>query len=149
MNRMQFVAISLAGAAITLGVGWAASEGSQPIGAFPSIFVLAVIALAIQWIAYVPAALKKTETFYDLVGAGTYLLLVGYAVYRAHDAGILGTRGIVLCALVSAWALRLGSYLGARVHRVGKDGRFDHIKIDPWHFLMVWTLQGLWVLLRG
>ena len=31
-----------------------------------------------------------------------------------------------------------------RVHKEGKDGRFDQIKRNPAAFLVAWTLQGLW-----
>jgi steroid 5-alpha reductase family enzyme len=46
--------------------------------------------------------------------------------------------------MVIAWAARLGTYLFRRVHREGKDGRFDLLKRSPTTFLVTWTVQGLW-----
>jgi steroid 5-alpha reductase family enzyme len=38
--------------------------------------------------------------------------------------------------MVGVWAARLGSYLVARVHKVGKDSRFDEVKHQPGMFLL-------------
>ncbi len=54
-------------------------------------------------------------------------------------------RALVLLVLVVVWATRLGTYLVRRIHRAGKDDRFDAIKPSPVRFLLAWTLQGLWV----
>lgn len=48
-----------------------------------------------------------------------------------------------------AWAARLGTFLVRRVHRAGKDDRFDDLKPSLVRFLSVWTLQGLWVTLTA
>jgi steroid 5-alpha reductase family enzyme len=53
----------------------------------------------------------------------------------------------LVLVLVVIWALRLGLFLLRRVHRSGKDVRFDDIKPSFNRFLMTWTLQGLWVAL--
>lgn len=57
----------------------------------------------------------------------------------------MDARALLLMALVVIWAGRLGTFLFRRVHRVGKDGRFDEIKPSFVRFLGVWTVQGLWV----
>ena len=56
-------------------------------------------------------------------------------------------RGWLIAGLVVIWATRLGSFLFIRVKQDGRDGRFDELKISFPRFLMVWTLQGLWVTL--
>jgi hypothetical protein len=43
---------------------------------------------------------------------------------------------IMVSAMVGSWAARLGSYLVARVHKVGKDSRFDEVKHQPGVFLL-------------
>ena len=58
-------------------------------------------------------------------------------------------RSLILAALIALWALRLGSFLFIRVNRDGSDRRFDQIKISLPRFLMVWTLQALWVFLTA
>ena len=56
-------------------------------------------------------------------------------------------RSLLLGALVVVWAVRLGSFLFARISADGSDGRFDELKPSLPRFLMTWTLQGLWVFL--
>jgi steroid 5-alpha reductase family enzyme len=48
---------------------------------------------------------------------------------------------------VAVWAVRLGSFLFARILRDRSDRRFDALKPSLPRFLLTWTLQGLWVLL--
>jgi steroid 5-alpha reductase family enzyme len=104
-------------------------------------FVIAV-AFLVQWIAFMPAYLVQTERFYDLTGSLTYILVVTVALLLAPPPGL---RSIVLWVLVVIWAVRLGTFLFARVRRAGKDARFDEIKPSFARFLIAWTMQGLWV----
>lgn len=57
----------------------------------------------------------------------------------------MDARSILLWALVVIWAARLGTFLFRRIHKAGKDDRFDEIKPSFIRFLNVWTIQGLWV----
>ena len=41
----------------------------------------------------------------------------------------------------------MSSFLYLRIHRTGKDGRFDKLKTSSIRFLVPWTIQGLWVFL--
>jgi len=123
-------------------VALAGSQGGYEVSGFP-IFALGVaIAFLIQWIAFIPAFIKKTETFFDLTGSITYLTVVWVSVLLrpAIDA-----RSLLLVVLVSIWALRLGTFLFQRIRAAGSDPRFDDIKPSFPRFLMVWTIQGLWV----
>ena len=45
--------------------------------------------------------------------------------------------------------MRLGTFLFSRIHKAGKDDRFDAIKPDTFRFFNAWTIQGLWVTLTG
>ena len=47
------------------------------------------------------------------------------------------------------WAVRLGSYLFARIQRDTKDGRFTNLKPYFVAFFGTWTIQGTWVFLTG
>ena len=38
-------------------------------------------------------------------------------------------------------------FLVGRIHRQGKDGRFDTIKTDPFRFLNAWMMQAMWAFL--
>jgi steroid 5-alpha reductase family enzyme len=56
--------------------------------------------------------------FFDLTRSLTYITLVGLAVVAA---GGWEPRSLVLAGFVLAWAVRLGSFLFARVLQSGGD----------------------------
>lgn len=134
--------ILLAGMLLTL----AGSAGGSRVGDLPVFAACAVLCFAVNWIVFVPSYLARTEHFFDLTGSITYVSAVLLAVYLTDS---LDARSILLAALIVMWAGRLGSFLFARVRREGKDGRFDQIKRSLPRFFMVWTLQGLWVLMTA
>ncbi|MBN1146727.1 MAG: DUF1295 domain-containing protein [Anaerolineales bacterium] len=129
---------------VGLGVAWAGSQGGALLSGVP-IFALAVgLAFLIQWLAFIPAYLLQSERFFDLTGSLTYISVTIIAVLLSP---VLDGRSILLLALVVIWAARLGSFLFRRIHKAGKDDRFDEIKPSFIRFLVTWTLQGLWVTL--
>ena len=125
-------------------VALAGSDGSVRVAGIPVFALCGALAFVINWVVFIPSNAARTEHYFDLAGASTYVAVIVVAALLADD---LDTRSIVVTAMVVIWALRLGSFLFRRVKRDGRDGRFDRIKIDPLRFLMTWTLQGLWVLL--
>ncbi len=135
-------------AAITVGglIAWAGSDGSTDVGSVPVFALCAGLAYAINWLAFIPANVAKTERFYDITGTFTYVSVTVVAVVLSSD---LDARSLIVAAMVIVWTLRLGSFLFRRIRKDGHDGRFDEIKQDPLWFLMAWTLQGLWVLLTA
>lgn len=140
-NRTSVITIVVAlliGAAVAV----AGSQGGATIGGFPLLALAVIAAFAIQVIAYIPAAILRTERFFDLTGSVTFIVIsVALVLLAPHrDA-----RGIVLAAMVALWAVRLGVFLFARVRRAGSDSRFEKIKGAPIRFLQVWVIQGLWV----
>lgn len=108
------------------------------------MILCAIFAFAIQWLAFVPAYLRRTERFYDLVGSLTYLAVTTSAIASTSSND---KRSILLGVLVGVWAVRLGSFLFRRIRADGTDRRFDEIKTSASRFLVAWTLQGLWVFL--
>lgn len=126
------------------GVVWAGSQGVAAADGVPVFAICGVMAFAVNWVAFVPAYLGRTERFYDLTGSITYLGVVASALALS---GATDLRAILLGTLVALWAVRLGSFLFARIRREGGDARFEGIKVSFPRFLMAWTLQGLWVLL--
>lgn len=131
---------------LALAVAWAGSQGGAVAGILPVFAWCALLAFALQWLAFVPAYLKQSEKFYDLTGSLTYISCIGLAVALSGNTDI---RSLTLGVLVAIWALRLGSFLFARIREDGSDSRFDKIKPDPRRFFLTWSLQGLWVLLTG
>jgi steroid 5-alpha reductase family enzyme len=104
------------------------------------------IVFVIQWLAFVPSYLKKTEHFYDLVGGMSYLIFIGGIFIFSPEHSI---RSIILATMVSVWALRLSLFLFKRVLQDGSDSRFDEIKLDFMRFLIAWTVQGLWIVITA
>lgn len=133
----------LAAALIGAGVAWAGSQGGATVAGAPVFAVSVALAYLIQWAVFVPSYLAHTEKYFDITGSVTYITVTGLAVASSP----LDARSLLLLVLVVVWAARLGTFLFRRVHRAGKDDRFDEIKQSFTRFLTTWTLQGLWVAL--
>ena len=131
---------------VVIGIGFllalAGSQGGTMVGKYPLFALTVALAFLIQWLAFIPAYLLQTEKFYDMTGSVTYIIAAVTAV--SFSKGV-DARSILLLGLVVIWAVRLGAFLFRRVHKAGKDGRFDEIKPNFFRFLNAWTIQGLWV----
>lgn len=114
----------------------------------------------LQWGGWAVSSLLKTEKLYDLFGTSTFALVAAGSFLRSarpaaaaaaakaatsSSIALPYARQAAATAMVCAWALRLGTFLVYRVHKTGKDSRFDEAKRDPLKFLVFWTLQGMWV----
>ena len=128
---------------ITTCLAIAGSQGGVTLlGGIPIFALSVLIAFIIQWIAFIPAYIKKTEKFFDLTGSLTYITVTVLAVTLSSK---IDTRSIVLMILVSIWAIRLGLFLFYRIMKEGEDKRFKEIKQSGTRFFLTWTIQGLWV----
>ena len=126
-------------------VALAGSQNGATLGGAP-VFAIAVgLAFLIQWLVFIPSYIFQTEKFFDLTGSLTYITVTGLAVCYSRYSVPLDARSILLAALVTVWALRLGSFLFSRIQKAGKDDRFDDLKPNFLRFLNVWTVQGLWI----
>jgi len=125
-----------------------AGAGSVDLFGASAFFICAVIALLVNWIAFIPSAAAQTDKFYDSIGALTYLSVTATACYAAYSAaGSLDLRAMVVAGMVAIWCIRLGTFLYARIHAAGgNDSRFEKIRVNPPRFLVAWTLQALWVI---
>jgi steroid 5-alpha reductase family enzyme len=146
MNRAERQAVAATVLSVVVGgaMAWAGSRDGIAVSGVPLFALGALLAFAINWVAFVPAYLGRTERHFDLTGSITYLALVGLALTLQP---VLQPRALLLGGLVVIWALRLGTFLFARVRRAGRDRRFDELKTSLWRFLMSWSLQAMWVLL--
>ena len=114
-------------------------EGSNLVGQ------ILVMAFVIQWIAYIPAFVFKTEKFYDITCSFTYIGTILFALYASGSFQNLNLGNIFVGLVIIVWAIRLGSFLFMRSLKDKKDGRFNSIKTSFSQFFMTWTLQGMWV----
>ena len=144
-TRNALIGIPVA-TAIGALVAWAGSDGSVEVGSIPIFALCGALAYVVNWLAFIPSNVAKTEKYYDLTGSITYITITLVAVLLS---GELDARAWVVAGMVAVWAGRLGTFLFRRVLREGRDSRFDEIKVSPLRFFMTWTLQGLWVLLTA
>ncbi|MAH09310.1 MAG: hypothetical protein CL961_06530 [Euryarchaeota archaeon] len=125
----------------------AVGNNSVSFSGYSSVLYCAVICIGMQWVAWIPASMAKTERFYDITGGLTFLAVVGFSLWAGAQSEAPSLRELIVSLLVVIWSLRLSSFLYFRIHRTGKDGRFDRLKTSPIRFLVPWTIQGLWVFL--
>ncbi len=130
---------------ILIGVGIALA-GSQYnityILGLPLFAFCVALAFVLQWLVFIPSFIFQTEKFFDITGSITYISVTVVAVLFSPK---IDARSILLMIMVIIWAGRLGTFLVRRIHKAGKDQRFDDIKPYFFRFLNTWTLQGLWV----
>jgi steroid 5-alpha reductase family enzyme len=131
-----------AAVAVGLAIGLAGSHRGQSVGGFPLFLLLVMVAFVVQWAAFVPSFLGRTEHYFDLTGSLTYQ---GIAVLALVLVDRLDARTVILGLMILVWAARLGLFLFRRVRAAGGDSRFDRMKHDWAQFLMTWTIQGLWI----
>jgi steroid 5-alpha reductase family enzyme len=127
---------------IGIGLALAGSQGGHRVAGFPLFALGVALAFIIQWLAFIPAYLKRTEAFFDLTGSITYITVVVVAVLLSPT---VDARSLLLLGMICLWAIRLGSFLFLRIRAAGEDRRFREIKKSFARFLLTWTLQGLWV----
>ncbi len=144
MTKDERIALISLPIVILIGVGFATagSVGPVEVAGLPLFAFGVLLAFLIQWLVFIPSFLGKTEKFYDLTGGLTYLTVTIIGVAFSPQ---LDLRSILLASMVCIWAIRLATFLFLRIHKAGKDGRFDSLKASFLRFLLAWTLQGLWV----
>ena len=141
-SRIRSLLVADVAGALGLLWAFAGSHNGASIGSIRVFALCVLVAFVLNVLVYVPSYLARTEHYYDLTGSATYLSVTVIALVAADDRDF---RTVLLAVLVLVWALRLGSFLFARVRRAGGDRRFDEIKTDWARFLTFWVIQALWV----
>lgn len=118
------------------------SIGGAWWGALPIMAWAVLLAMLLQWLAFVPAYAFQTERYYDLIGSLTF---ISVSVFALFVAARFDARSLLLAGAIVLWAARLGSHLFVRILQDGSDSRFDKIKPSRVLFFRTWSLQGLWV----
>ena len=68
MERRQTIPVTVIAVILLGGIGAFAGPRSVEIGGFKAIFLLACLALGLNWLTFIPALIARTEKFYDLIG---------------------------------------------------------------------------------
>ncbi len=123
-------------------IAMAGGSATRPPYAGLSVLVLGWVVL-INGLAWIPAYLKRTERFYDLVGSVSFISSAAWLGWWVQP----DVAGWIMLAAVSLWSSRMAWFLVGRIHRQGKDGRFDAIKTDVIRFLNAWMMQAIWAFL--
>lgn len=127
---------------IGAGLAIAGSQGGHTVAGIPVYALCVAVAFLIQWIAFIPAWLNRTEKFFDLTGGVAYITVTALALLLTPN---VDARSLLLGGIVIVWAVRLASFLFLRIRAAGEDRRFREIKGSFGRFLFTWTLQGLWI----
>lgn len=146
MKASTSIIAIFAALAISLVIVLAGSQQGIDRAGLPIFAWVALVIFAIQWLAFLPSWFAHSEHFFDLTGSLTYLIAVVFCLLSLDS---IEPQSLLLGAMVSIWALRLGWFLSTRVRAAGHDSRFDVMKHRFFWFLMTWTLQGLWVLVTA
>ena len=116
--------------------------------AFDPLNVLSslVLSLAVQALFFAFAASLRTDKVTDLSYSLSFIVITAFLVVGGRA---FAPVQLLVALLVLAWAVRLGSYLLARILRVGKDERFDDKRGNFPKFLKFWILQAfaVWVIM--
>ena len=91
----------------------------------------------INLLGFVIAYCLQSDKLTDLCYALSFLV----SSSLAYLSGSKQSFQILLLVLVLLWAIRLGSYLGLRIHRIKRDKRFDPIRSSISGFGGFWFLQ--------
>ena len=138
------ILIAIFATALGLGFAYLAGENAIDYEGRSVVFICAILAFAVNWLAFIPAAAMQSDRYYDTIGAVTYITVIAFACYASAP---LDMRATVVAAMVAIWTIRLGSFLFTRIHAAGgSDKRFEKIKANPPRFLVAWTLQAVWVI---
>ena len=105
----------------------------------------ALLSLGINILMFIPAYLFKTDKLTDISYSLTFVILAGGTLLWSG----LALPSLILFGMILLWAIRLGSYLLIRIHKMKKDARFDEMRENFWKFLGFWLLQGttVWIVL--
>ena len=149
LGRASIVAV---GSIVVAGGVAAAAGAALTLGGVPVPLIAFAAVFCLNGIGWVVASAQRSERFYDLIGSASFITVVAIvAVARVVDGrAVVAVSDVapwIPLVLVSLWAVRLGSFLFARIRETGVDGRFDQMKTSPARFAVPWSLQALWVIL--
>ena len=112
--RLTSIVVTFAFIIIFLMVS-AVGNNSVILNGYSAVLYCAVICIGMQWVAWIPASMAKTERFYDIIGGLTFLTVVGFSLWAGAQSEAPSLRELIVSLLVVIWALRLSSFLYFRI----------------------------------
>lgn len=106
-----------------------------------AIIVSYMVALGVNALFFVVAAIRKTDVVTDL----SYSLSFAVLALVLPFLGAHKPLQLIAAAMVLVWAIRLGCYLFGRILRIKVDHRFDEMRGNPLRFANFWLLQAITV----
>lgn len=109
------------------------------------LLIALIVSLGINILMFIPAYLLRTDKLTDISYAVTFSVLGIIAIVL----GGITIPALILLVAILLWASRLGIYLLIRIHKMGRDKRFDEMRKSFWRFGRFWILQGItvWIVL--
>ncbi|MBI4913752.1 MAG: DUF1295 domain-containing protein [Acidobacteria bacterium] len=98
------------------------------------------VSLAVNGAFFALASSRRSDAVTDLSYSLSFALVVAL---QAWAGGAGDPLRLAAACMVVLWALRLGSYLFARILRMKVDRRFDGIRERPLKFGAFWLFQAL------
>ena len=110
-----------------------------------AILISLLIITIVNVLAYIWAYRKQSDHLTDISYSACFIAVTLYFLLVYHD---LTPGRILLSCMIFFWAIRLGGFLFFRIHRMGKDDRFDQFRGDAVGFLKFWLLQSIsiWII---
>ena len=105
---------TLAIIAFSAALAVAGNQGSVVFSGLPLFIICASVGFMLHWLAFIPAFAYQTEHYFDLIGSASYIgtVILTVALHPGMD-----TRGLIISVMIAVWAVRLGSFLFARVKK--------------------------------
>ena len=105
-----------------------------------AILISFLIITLVNILAYIWAYKKQSDHLTDISYS---LCFIAVTLYFLFAYGNLSAGSVVLALMVILWGIRLGGFLFYRIHKMGKDSRFDAFRGNAGGFLKFWLLQSL------
>lgn len=109
------------------------------------IIVGLLVSLVINLAMFVVAFRLRSDKLTDISYAATFVTIAIWSFVMSEGS----LFHVVLLAMLTVWALRLGGFLLYRVIRNGKDSRFDGVRESFFGFGRFWLAQAItvWVVM--
>ncbi|MFT7588642.1 MAG: steroid 5-alpha reductase family enzyme [Limisphaerales bacterium] len=111
-----------------------------------SLLIITALNLAGFAFGYFAQSDKATDILYSL----SFVIATAVMVWMCGKTnGQMTTVQWIGAGMVFIWAFRLGSYLFTRIHKIGKDDRFDDMRPSPIRLFGFWFIQivTVWIVL--